>query len=55
MTRPLALVVHKPGPGGLYDSTSLCGERAESGRPLAMHEWDYTCIVCREMSGEKTT
>ncbi len=47
-----ATVVHRPGEDGLFGSVSLCGINVADSRVLMMHEYDYTCVVCRGMSGE---
>lgn len=47
-------VTHKPGPGGLFGAAALCGAIPEENRILYLHEWDYNCVVCRAMSGERT-
>lgn len=45
---------HKPGDGGLFAGSALCGATAadDAAGVLRMHEYDYTCSVCRDLAGE---
>lgn len=46
-----AVVVHRPGPGGLFDTTALCGATAGDG-VLTLHAYEYSCSKCAHLSGE---
>lgn len=48
------LMTHRPGPGGLFASETLCGAGIPSDgvTPLRMHEWEYDCPDCARLSGE---